>query len=675
MSKRLYRENSDAELTGSDAGVKTKRANRFIKLKVPYKGTVYFKSNEISRGSHSVVYKVFNRDETKVFAGKELQNTGIQLHKKRIFNEIQVYKITSERSNNINIVKMIDWFQNKRSEEIYMILEYCSEGSLLSLLHYRKKFPEQHCKWIILQILHGLYSLHSNNIVHGDLKLSNILIDGNGHLKLSDFGHSFVVDMFPDSQKSDEISLGTPTYLAPEIIYRFKGINSSGLTNKSISYPIDLWSLGVILYYLVYGNNPFTIFSNNLHKMTYDELMYKITSNKIEFPHVPDTSINLKKVILKLLRQHPLKRLTKLELLTSKWMREDFTTNFNLLTDQTTITNVSDSKKHFLGKLKDFEFIYDRNDNVKNKKMTLKKLIHKAKHERTKLNFEYDSRIKILSIIATNHIKEPTTCQIIRDESKFILSNLSKLDWIQNYTKKTCDQNFQPTASTEDKIFITKNKVIYANKHHIQNVYQLSNGHFGCFFNDMSDQSILMNERKGYLWYICTDNKFGYISKSLDESKLNKLPTEVIERIDLLRECKMELDMDTDNDHGFINTITHGLAHQVEDNNVSAINKNQENRDIFLRKYIIFQDEQLELYLLSNSTVQIVDNLQEKIILVERFGHLITWSDNSGSLVSMTYESLISSEHLVHSDTDRDYIIGMIQILKGILKREVIEMK
>lgn len=673
MSKRLYREDSDVDLTGSYGDSIGKRANRFIKLKVPYKGKVYYKSNEISRGNHSIVYKVYNKDETELFAGKELRNNGIQLQKNKTSREIQMYKIISQKSNN-NIVKMVDWFQNK-NKEIYLILEYCSEGSLLSLLHYRKSFPEQYCKWIILQIAHGLNWLHENNIVHGDLKLANILINEKEELKISDFGHSFMINDSKKFQQGNEINLGTPTYLAAEIVYKFRGINESGLTNKAISYPIDLWSLGIILYNLVYGNNPFTIFSNNFHKMTYDELMQNITSNKIEFPQIPETSIALKKIILKLLRQHPLKRLTILELVTCKWLRKDFTTKFKLLDNHKVNVNVSDSQKEFLQKLTEFKFISENGVSLhknilksKYKKMTLKKLILKAKLERTKLDDKYDNLVKILPIMLTNHIREPTTNQIIKDEWKLIINNLCEIEWNKKNSHEFNPKIIQDISNsllnnkTEDSIFVKKNKVMGEDQNNILNVYQLSTGQYGCFFNDESDHSILINEAKDYFWYICTDNKYGYFAKSFDEKQLNKLPMEINNKIDKLKECKMELEIDISNENSFINNISNNINH--DDKN------GRKNQDVFLRKFLIFQDYQIELYYLSNSTLQIVDNLQEKMILIENFGQLITWNDSMSSLISVEYEKLISRNFVI-DNKEFDYVSKMLQTIKEIMKREI----
>ena len=102
--------------------------------------------------------------------------------------------------------------------------------------------------------------LHSKNIIYRDLKPENILLLPSGYLKLTDFGFAKVVTT------QTYTLCGTPEYLAPEII-----------TNKGHGKPVDWWTLGVLLYEMLVGIDPF---SDPDPMMVYQ----KIIKGKIKFP-------------------------------------------------------------------------------------------------------------------------------------------------------------------------------------------------------------------------------------------------------------------------------------------------------------------------------------------------------------------------------------------------------
>lgn len=96
----------------------------------------------------------------------------------------------------------------------------------------------------MLQILSAVQHIHSNRIIHRDLKMGNIFINKNMQLKIGDFGLATKLE-FPEEKK--RTVCGTPNYIAPEIIQGTAGH----------SYEVDIWSCGVICYALAFGKPPF----------------------------------------------------------------------------------------------------------------------------------------------------------------------------------------------------------------------------------------------------------------------------------------------------------------------------------------------------------------------------------------------------------------------------------
>lgn len=151
--------------------------------------------------------------------------------------EAEILKICNHK----NIVHSIDIFDN--SDVLYIVLEYLENGTLTKFLKKNRKILINHMiKKIIKEIAEGINYLHKNGIIHRDLKPENIMLNENLEIKIIDLGLSKIVG---ENTKIEQ-KLGTITFVAPEV-FQGKGYNKEA----------DIWSLGLIVFYLLSGNFAF----------------------------------------------------------------------------------------------------------------------------------------------------------------------------------------------------------------------------------------------------------------------------------------------------------------------------------------------------------------------------------------------------------------------------------
>ena len=143
-----------------------------------------------------------------------------------------------------NIVRLLDHLEN--NDYIFIVMEYIEGGTLRQYFKKRKfNFSERQASNIMSQIVSGIKYLHQYGIVHRDLKPDNIMITQQndfGIIKIMDFGLSKIVS--PKEKMVD--GYGSLSYVAPEVLLRTP-------YNKEV----DIWSMGVILFYMLSGHLPF----------------------------------------------------------------------------------------------------------------------------------------------------------------------------------------------------------------------------------------------------------------------------------------------------------------------------------------------------------------------------------------------------------------------------------
>lgn len=253
---------------------------------------------EIIKGTYGRVDLVKNKDIENHYVAKTIH------HEK--FYKMERILIESPTFIHPNVVRGIS--HRKTSEFHQLIFEYCPVGDLFDFAR-RFDLTTERIIPIVGQLVKALMFFHSQGVVHGDVKAENILICKISpiRVKLADFGLSF----YPPY--SDYARRGTYEFMSPEMISYRKG------KGQPVSFPTDMWSLGVFVYELVYNELPFG--SRNDSK---ESLGSKICDAKFKFPSgCPD----IKDFISRLLVREPRARMTAKQCLEhpllKEWYRED----------------------------------------------------------------------------------------------------------------------------------------------------------------------------------------------------------------------------------------------------------------------------------------------------------------------------------------------------------------
>lgn len=204
----------------------------------------WIKGKMIGAGSFGSVYMAMNQFNGEIMAVKqvELSPQDNNTHQQKMVGVLRHEIDMMRQLSHENIVQYRGFKQE--GEFLNIFLEYVSGGSLTSMLIQMGKFGEQIVKHYIRQVLAGLEYLHSRNIVHRDIKGSNILVNDKGVIKISDFGLSKQVE--PKNIQYRHSMQGSVFWMAPEVV------RQRGATSKA-----DIWSLGCLIIELISGHHPF----------------------------------------------------------------------------------------------------------------------------------------------------------------------------------------------------------------------------------------------------------------------------------------------------------------------------------------------------------------------------------------------------------------------------------
>nr|XP_015925670.1 rho-associated protein kinase 2 isoform X2 [Parasteatoda tepidariorum] len=240
----------------------------------------------------------------------------------RIRREIQIMAVIRHP----HIIHINEVFETR--QKIVLVMQYASGGELYDYLRCHEKLPEEETRRVFRQIVSAIYYCHKNRICHRDIKLENILLDEEGNVQIADFGLSNIFD----ERRRMSTFCGSPLYASPEIV---KGTPYKGPE-------VDCWSLGVLLYTLIYGTMPFD-------GRNFKELVAQISEGKYEEPVDRSRASSL---IRSLLTPDISKRASIADVCKDTWVNDGHTDSLLKLAEQMASQNhLKEASKIYLEKI------------------------------------------------------------------------------------------------------------------------------------------------------------------------------------------------------------------------------------------------------------------------------------------------------------------------------------
>ncbi|CAH0380924.1 unnamed protein product [Bemisia tabaci] len=246
----------------------------------------------IGRGSYAKVLMVELKKTRRIYAMKVI-------HKALVTDDEDIDWVQTEKhvfetaSNHPFLVGLHSCFQTP--SRLFFVIEFVRGGDLMFHMQRQRRLPEHHARFYAAEISLALNFLHKKGIIYRDLKLDNVLLDHEGHIKLTDYG--MCKEGIRPGDKTSTFC-GTPNYIAPEI-----------LRGEDYDFSVDWWALGVLLFEMLAGRSPFDISgaSDIPDQNTEDFLFQVILEKTIRIPR--SLSVKAASVLKGFLNKNPACRL------------------------------------------------------------------------------------------------------------------------------------------------------------------------------------------------------------------------------------------------------------------------------------------------------------------------------------------------------------------------------
>ena len=248
-------------------------ATKAEKVKIDEKDFEFLKI--LGKGHFAKVFLAEKTDTKKLYAVKVINK--MDIIKRNFFENLKSEKSIMQTIRSPFLVNLEYCFSSP--SRVYFAMDFKQGGELYHHLRKQTRFSEEIVKFYACQILTGLVHLHSMNMIYRDMKPENILLDEKGNACISDFGISKIID----PRETTKSFVGTPEYLAPELILQ-KGYNKA----------VDIWGFGILLYEMLYGLPPFYNKNQNV-------MLNWVVKVDPSFPKEIKTSPEIKQLISKVI--------------------------------------------------------------------------------------------------------------------------------------------------------------------------------------------------------------------------------------------------------------------------------------------------------------------------------------------------------------------------------------
>jgi serine/threonine protein kinase len=271
-----------------------------------------YTTNAIISQNRNATIRLSTHTITGQQVGIKIMDKSKAIHERHLlFREIQTLKALGNAKHISELYDVID-----SGDRIWIVIEYASGGELFDFIRAKAPLPESLTRDIFRPIVKVVSFMHSKGLVHRDLKLENVLLGQNGRIVLADFGFSRFYD--PAQGLVDSVC-GTAHYSPPEVV---RGAPYDPILG-------DSWSLGIILYVMLFNEFPF-------RGISIPEMLQEILKGQYTIPR--KISAKCRDLLTHLITLNPADRLTSADILQHPWMAKP---KLPRLSKQTQIERVS----------------------------------------------------------------------------------------------------------------------------------------------------------------------------------------------------------------------------------------------------------------------------------------------------------------------------------------------